>query len=496
MGSFEVPFGPFPGVPIFTDAYLASFGGGFDIRPPSKRFFGSITVGAIPLDPPNYTVTVTGTVSITFTDNGPVILEVDGSGALHGYQIATARLIFQTNGYFEVDGNVDINLDVAELRAGINAFIDLPREEFSAEVKGDLFVAGYDLAGADSVISSKGVAACGSILGGHVGFAYPWGGSVDIIGPGLGGCDVSGYAVQPLAGAAAGDAAAAGVAVAPRTLYEDIAVTGSGGPPTVMLRSPTGQQITPARFGTRGAPAVALQVQRNSTTYVMIPRPAAGNWTVTAAPGSQPITLVQAARGFAPPHVVARVTGHGHGRRLGYRVPVRPGLGITFAEQARGVYHVLGDARGARGTLRFSPADGPAGERTILAIASEGGTPRERLAVARYLAPGPVSPQRVRALRLSVRGRRFVLSFGSAAGANRYLVRLTASDGRHLVRLMGRGHRISLPALGYGDTLTVTVTGISATGRRGVAVRERATWTSRVLACAERPPAHRSRRRC
>jgi hypothetical protein len=497
MGSFEVPFGPFPGVPIFTDAYLASFGGGFDIRPPRKRFFGSITVGAIPLDPPNYTVTVTGTVSITFTDNGPVILEVDGSGALHGYQIATARMIFQTNGYFEVDGSVDINLDVAELRAGINSFIDLPRKEFSAEVKGDLFVAGYDVAGADSVISSKGVAACGSILGGHVGFAYPWGGSVDIIGPGVGGCDVSGYAVQPLADVAAGHSAPAGVAVAPRTLYEDIAATGSGGPPTVVLRSPSGRQITPASFGTQqGAAAVALEVQRNSTTYVMIPRPMAGTWTVTAAPGSQPITLVRAARGFARPHVVARVTGHGHDRGLSYRVPARPGLGITFAEQARGVYHVLGDARGARGTFRFSPADGPAGERTILAIVSEGGTPRERLAIARYSAPGPLSPGRVRAVRLFVRGRRFVLSFGSAANADRYLVRLTASDGRHLVRLIGRAHRISLPALGYGDTLTVTVTGVSSTGRRGVAVHKRATWTSRVLACAQLPPAHRSRRRC
>jgi hypothetical protein len=286
------------------------------------------------------------------------------------------------------------------------------------------------------------------------------------------------------------------VAVAPRTLYEDIAVTGSGGPPTVVLRSPTGQQITPASFGTQGAPAVALAVQRNSTTYVMIPRPAAGNWTVTAAPGSPaPITLVRAARGFAPPHIVARVTGHGHGRRLSYLVPARPGLGITFAEQGRGVYHVLGDARGARGTLGFSPADGPAGERTIFAIVSEGGTPRERLAVARYSAPGPVSPGPVPAVRLSVRGRRFVLSFGSAAGASRYLVRLTASDGRHLAILLGaHRHQVSLPALGYGDTLTVTVTGISSTGRRGVAIGERATWTSRVLACASRPAAHRSRR--
>ena len=114
MGSFNVTL-PYPGIPVFTDVYLAGFGGGFDIRPPRKRFFGSVTAGAIPLDPPNYALTVTGTVSITFIDNGPVILEVDGTGAVHNIQVAEAKLVFQTNGYLEVDGSVNIDLDIAAI---------------------------------------------------------------------------------------------------------------------------------------------------------------------------------------------------------------------------------------------------------------------------------------------------------------------------------------------------------------------------------------------
>ena len=51
MGSFSVNV-PFPGVPIFTDTYLDGFGGGFDIHPSSRRFFGSVMIGAIPLDDP------------------------------------------------------------------------------------------------------------------------------------------------------------------------------------------------------------------------------------------------------------------------------------------------------------------------------------------------------------------------------------------------------------------------------------------------------------
>ena len=67
MGSFQVGV-PFPGVPIFSDVYLNGFGGGFDLHPPRKRFFGSIDIGAIPLDPPNYTVNVTGAISLTFIE--------------------------------------------------------------------------------------------------------------------------------------------------------------------------------------------------------------------------------------------------------------------------------------------------------------------------------------------------------------------------------------------------------------------------------------------
>jgi hypothetical protein len=44
--------------------------------------------------------------------------QVDGSGAVHYFSIANAKLVFQTNGYFEVDGNVDINLRSSSCRAG------------------------------------------------------------------------------------------------------------------------------------------------------------------------------------------------------------------------------------------------------------------------------------------------------------------------------------------------------------------------------------------
>jgi hypothetical protein len=483
MGSFDVSL-PFPGVPLYSDAYLADFGGGFDIRPPTKRFFGSITVGAVPLDPPNYAVTVTGTVAITFTDNGPVTIEVDGSGAVHGFQIATAKLVFRTDGFFEVDGNIDIDLDVADLNGGLDAFVDLPTKSFSAEAHMNLSVLGFDVTSADAIVSSIGVAACANVAPGlNVGVGYKWGGSASILGGFGKGCDVSAYRVQPVADRASiadhagrAHAAVAAIPVPAHTPYEDVLVTGAGAPPSVLLTTPSGQQITPSTNPAIASPALALRSAKSDQTLVLLRSPAAGNWTIAPAPGSSAITAVSVGAGHLPPAISAHVTGRGATRRLSYAAALRPGLTVSFAELGNGVYHVIGAARAAHGTLRFTPADGPAGVRTIVAIASEDGIPRERVVVARYHAPGPVTPGRVRGLRVLHRGRTFRISFGSAAGATSYALRITASDGRHLLKLIGsRGHSLSLPVLGYSDRITVSVAGLSSLGRSGPASRARAS---------------------
>jgi hypothetical protein len=475
MGSFNVNV-PFPGVPVFTDAYLDGFGGGFDIHPDKRSFHGSVSVGAIPLDPPNYTIGVTGTVTITFINGGPVVLEADGSGSVHGFNIANAKLIFQTNGYFEVNGNVDVDLDVAELKAGMDAFVDLPAKQFSANVNGDLQIAGYSAISAQAVISSLGVAACGSDFGLHAGLSYPWGGTPDA-SVGTGSCDLSPFVVKPVSVASLagrnGRTRVAEVATAAGTPFEDIAVTGTGAAPSVILTSPHGRTVVPVAFGpgAASAPAVALTVPKTSTTYVMVRNPGAGTWKVSAAPGSSAITRVRQARGYPAPALHARVSGHGFTRRLTYSVTRRPGLSVAFAERAHRVYRILGTARGAHGTLRFFPAAGSAGKRTVYAIVSEGGVARESVRVTSYRAPAPAAPARVRGLRVRRHARRFAISFGSARGAAYYVLSVRGSDGRHLLRIIrGPRHSLALPYLGYTDHLTVTVSGVSVLGRHGRSV--------------------------
>jgi hypothetical protein len=228
--------------------------------------------------------------------------------------------------------------------------------------------------------------------------------------------------------------------------------------------------VVPVAFGpgAASAAAVALPVAKTNTTYVMVRNPGAGVWKVSAATGSSAISQVRQARGYAAPKLHARISGHGATRRLTYTVTSRPGLSIAFAERAHRVYRILGKAKGAHGSLRFTPAAGTAGKRTVYAIVSEGGVARESVPVTSYRAPAPATPARVRGLRAQRHRRTFAISFGNARGAAYYLLSVRGTDGRHLLRLIrGRHHSLTLPYLGYTDHLTVTVTGVSALGRHG-----------------------------
>jgi hypothetical protein len=477
MGSFGVGF--YPGIPIFSDLYLNHFGGGFALSP-RKKIFGDVSVGAIPLDPPNYAINVDGTFSITFGENGePTVIEVGGTGAVHGEDIANAKLIFQTNGYFEADGNVDIDLGVVGVSGGIKAFADLPAKRFSGDIHGTVFVGGFGLVSAESLIANTGMGACGKLevppfpaLAG--GFFWAWGTSADDVEFEAGTCDLSQYKVAPVSAAARAEGAGAGVGVTTATVaagtdVENIELLGDGGAPSVTLTSPTGRVIEPSTSDV-SAPAYALRFDKAGRTVVVLNHPEPGAWRVALAPGSVAVRRASAAGAVAPP----RVHAHVHGHRLVYRIDGwTPGAQITFGERAGRVYHELGTARGAAGHLEFVPGDGRGGRRSLFALVSVGGLPRQRIALGSYVAPPPPRPARVRGLRVRRSGRSFVVRFAGAKGAARYLIDVRASDGRRIQRLT-QTHTLRLPALGYGDHVRVRVAGQSAVGRSGRATTGRA----------------------
>ena len=83
--------------------------------------------------------------------------------------------------------------------------------------------------------------------------------------------------------------------------------------------------------------------------------------------------------------------------------------------------HVIGVARGGRGRIRFTPAPGPAGKRTIVAFVEQNGIPRDQITVATFTYR-PLKLARPAHLRVKRKGSRLLVSFGAVRGADLYNV--------------------------------------------------------------------------
>jgi hypothetical protein len=477
------------GLPIFTDVYLDDINAGIHLEPKTV-ITGGVGIGAIPIGTPSEftdTFQINGEIALTFSD--PFRIDVTGDASIVGIPVANAHLLFVSNGYLSLDGQFDFKFDPIEVTAGISAVADLPHRLFSAEFKADLQVLGYSLSSVDGIISSSGVALCGDLPVppfSRVTIGHHWDHDYTDLVPSfdwlrLHSCDLSAYRV--MASPARATAAAAGLPISvPHARSVNIAVRGAGGSPSVTLTSPSGKVTVPvitslqAAAATLAAPngarAAAFAVPSKSTTVVVLRDPAAGIWRVAAQQGSPAIAGLAESYTLPPAAVRGRVLGHGRHLRLSYTLKPRPGMTVTFAELAGRVTHQIGIARGARGTLAFAPADGPAGRRQIVAIINQDGLPRPRVVLASYNAPAPIRPGAVRGLRVTLRRATLSVTFGRARDASSYRVLIISSDGKHRLVLSSAAHRsVTLRGIGPGAHAVATVTAVAADGRSGPSVR-------------------------
>ena len=473
------------GLPLFTDVYLDDIKGDLELEPKTVITAG-VGIGVIPIGTPASfanTMQIDGDLALTL-DN-PFRIEVTGHASLLGIPFEQARLLFVSDGYLSLDGQFDFRFDPIEISAGINAVVDLPHKLFSAEFKADFFVLGYDLSSVDGIISSDGMAVCGDLPFfpfTRITVGHHWNHDFTDLLPSFDffrakACDLSGYRVK--AGAGRAGAAGAGLPIAlPHADTVNVAVHGAGAAPVVALTAPDGKQIVPAVTAMAGAAtalaapggpaAAAFTVPSDKTTIVVLRKPAAGTWTVTAQPGSAALSAVAESHTVAPASVHATVAGHGRRLAVRYRLRPRPGMTVRLAEQAGRVLHVVGQAHGSGGTLPFVPADGPAGSRSLVALVEQDGLPRPRIVLAHFRAPGPLRPARVAGLRAAIRGTTLKVTFGRAPDARRYQVRISSTDGKQrLLVLPGTARSARVADMGPGAVVTVTVRGVAGNGRTG-----------------------------
>lgn len=397
----------------------------------------------------------------------------DGGEGLQLLTIPVGGFSFaaDTDGQISFGGSLGLDVKVASVDASIEGWIDGTRA-FNVEGRGTVCVIVVACVGAEAVISSEGLAACGfldlEVARVAVGFGIRWPFDLSLMGPS---CGLSDYrAVKSASAAQAGGPIP--VRFPAGEPYGIIRLTGATASPEITISGPGGQIASPAAPspGVKSGRFLVLKDYKARQTSIVVAKPGSGAWTVTPQDGSSAITSLQQAGPLPTPAVTAKVTGSGYARRLTYTVRRIPGQKVRFAEVGGGVTHVLATTSAARGTVAFTPRDGRKGQRTILATVVQDGLPRSNLKVARYTAPARRLPGRPGSVGARRTGSRLAVTWTPAARASTYLVRVRIGDGRRLLfSATGKRRRILVPSFKRTDTARITVTARSWQLRSGPA---------------------------
>ncbi|MDP8909761.1 MAG: hypothetical protein M3N47_11770 [Chloroflexota bacterium] len=217
--------------------------------------------------------------------------------------------------------------------------------------------------------------------------------------------------------------------------------------------------------------------RERKTTYVLALGPLPGSWRVTTAPGSDAIGSMALARSLPPVKVAAQLAGRGRNRRLMYDVTRIPGQRVDFVEVGGSVTRRIATQRtstraGSVSTIsrsvRFSPAEGRAGRRRIVAFVSQNGVPRRVISLRSFRAPGPSLPGKPRRVRLRHRGPRLLIAWkpGQGRRATRYDVRVRLPRGRTL-RFLTKRRLVRVDGVAWSQRPVVTIRGLRSDGLGG-----------------------------
>ncbi|HET8821062.1 MAG TPA: hypothetical protein VFM57_05905 [Thermoleophilaceae bacterium] len=414
-------FGTLPGlgIPLGCCIYLNGFGAGFNESAIEGKARFIVPPKVLDVD---WLLRADTSIEFSYTD--PWSVKAEGVFYLVGIEFGTADLYVWPSGGW-AQGIVDHDAGPFSVEVTAQIFVG---SKWYAYVSGAgcfdwIDGACITVAGA---ASSKAVTACGAVtkyfpLGGY----FTWKGSAGIYFE----CGME--KVKEVAGVSQ--------ARGPRRFRVRgglsrvlLRFRGRTGAPLVEVTAPGGRRYTsPDGSGFKTDGSGFLWVREGRDTYLMVRRPAGGTWRVEEQAGSPSIASVGQAGPLPRRPVWARVRGSGHRRVLDYRLKSVEGQSVTFFEVGGrgGPSSPIGRARGRRGSIRFTPAEGPAGPRRIDALLESSGLPRGTVTVARYRAPAPLRPARPRPA-VARRGDALVVRWGRVAEARRYRISVRTTEGR------------------------------------------------------------------
>jgi len=500
-------------IPIVPGVTLSRIGVGLCLSPPPLKLRGDVGLQTL-----GGKLVVNGRFLYTDAIDGrPWSVEVGGNAVLSGTTLGSGTFGF--NAWGDVDFGLATDLDllgVVTLEGRIAGWIEPRNSLFNVEgsLRGCLL--SLPCATASGLISSTGVAGCldagsitvyepynartgpfgfGSIsfstrkvvIPLKAGFGYRFdSSSVDLLGNS---CDFSPYSATRselvTVAAPAGSAPGTGLSerIEPGSKAVTLRIHGSDGPPKVVVRGPGGTTIRSPRGDKtakqREGRFVVAENETDGTTSVLLVKPAAGEWTVSAASGaaSSP-TTIDRSDFEAPPTLFGDVRKTADGSRelaLGYSVP--KGASVRLVERGKGIGQTIVqsvDGEPCRGTptvpgggellcerVKFRPSRGPGGIRRIEAVVTRKGVPMAQENIASFRAPPERLPSRPAAMRARHVGGDLFVSFTRSRGAARYSVTAAIEDGRQLGFDLGPKCRaVRIPDVSRSDKAIVKVAGV------------------------------------
>lgn len=469
-GGFDFLRGSVGGInqPIGTAVFLQRLGFGVTRNPLTLE--GTIGLSGGPAVAGEKAVTVDGTVKAVLDD--PFVVEVTGGIKLADrFELADAFLRYSSTGLFEFGGKAGFDLWLLGLDGRIDGWVagaTLWNVEGALEACLDVW--GPNPCGnAKAILSTRGIAGCVGVYGYFVGAGARWALPPDF--DAFTGCDLSPYREEKPTRRQAGTPNRLSQTTLPEGLPSAAwEIEGEGGiPPAVVLTGPGGKAVSVSR----DTPDVRTdeffaQARQDGTTFILVDKPAAGTWTVSDD-GAVPVTRVREARGLPKPSVKARVRGKGRSRVLTWKAERIPGQRVAFAEVGTDVRHAIGSPTAKRrGSVRFRPADGPAGRRRIVALVEQDGLPRTNLTAGSYSAPGPLRPGKPRKLKLKRTKAGLVVRWRPRPSGFRHALAFRLTDGRRIVKVVAAGRRsYRLAGVPRSVGAKVTVLGLTRGNGKG-----------------------------
>ena len=492
--NYDVPppnaIGPF--------VYLLSVGGGFFLDP--VTIIARAALGAGAAFQGEAPVKVDGQFTMKFPSGGPASFLLDGAVELFFVHVADGFLRFITNGYADFGGNARLDVGPIHGSAEVEGFVDGPTGKFGADLQGDLgacvtipnpFDDDFPLCGevgADAAVSNVGFAACAEIevpdfipISSPItgGLAVRWEDinpfvlyspfvlTAQLIDAISVPCHTTEYKAPPPQPAPRSVRRAGGqvIAIEGGLPTATILVKAGAGVPSVSATGPNGETVSAANPSQAG---FIVEIEGADAQWLVLTKPAAGNWTITPDEGSPEISEVLVANGLPE----AAVKGDVEKGRIEYRTKHLAGRQVTFREEGRFGTHLLGTVDDSRGTFKFKPAPGPGGKRRVIAQVERDGLIMDQVPLGSYTAPGPPKPGKVRGLRAKRRGSSLEVSFKTPAHSDRTEVTLKGSGGIRMAQVaLGKQRRVTFDALKWAKRLKVRARGVSEQGVGGPASR-------------------------